>query len=360
MLKKIKILFVSGCMIFGLILTLNGSPSSVYAAEKVSQPIRIKCSNHAPPGHYIHKPFTDIFRELEQASEGKVIIEYYHSATLGKSTEQWDIVAEGLADMSVSVGIIFYPARFLLSSFLELPFIYTNTEAGSRLVQELIKRKPILNEFEGVKFLTGHITPPAQLFSNRVLSKVDDFKGMRIVGQGPVWTKTWSLLGAQSVAMEWPDIYLGLERKTIDATPGNWAGSKSWKWAEVAKYPTEISIMGGFFMATIMNSNTWNKIPPNVQAAWSKILEGVPMRIAKVADENEDVGRKFARDVGREIYTFPAAEKEKLGEKLLPIWQDWLNRNESAGKPAKEIYKTYVEVMKKAGEPVVMKIPGLY
>jgi len=360
MLKKIGIFFVLGYVFLGLFLILSGATSSAYAAEKAGQPIHIKCSNYAPPGHWTNKVWNEVISKMNEASGGKVIVEYYHSASLGKSTEQWDIVVEGLADMSVSVSAIFYPARFPLSSFLELPFIYTNTEVGTGVLQELIKRKLILKEFEGVRFLTAHLTPPAQLFSNKMLSKVDDFKGMRIVGQGPVWTKTWSLLGAQSVAMEWPDIYLGLERKTVDAAPGNWVASKTWKWAEVAKYPTEMGIMGGFFNATIINNNSWNKIPPDVQAAWMKIFEEVPMRIAKVADENEDTGRKFAREAGKEIYTFPAVEKEKLGEKLLSIWQDWLNRNESAGKPAKEIYKTYVEVMKRVGSPVVMKIPGSF
>jgi hypothetical protein len=33
---------------------------------------------------------------------------------------------------------------------------------------------------------------------------------------------------------------------------------------------------------------------------------------------------------------------------------------EKAGKPGKEVYKTYVETMKKNNRPVLMKLPGLY
>ena len=65
---------------------------------------------------------------------------------------------------------------------------------------------------------------------------------------------------------------------------------------------------------------------------------------------------------GREVIEFPLAEKEKLAQKLVVIWQDWLDEREAEGKGkrAKEIYKTYVEVMKRRGEPVLVKVPGLY
>lgn len=325
-----------------------------------AQPVRVKVSAYTPPAHYLTAFWGGVVKEMNDAAGGKAVAELYHSESLGKSTEQWEIVKEGLADMSVSVSAIFYPARFPLSMFVELPFFSANIETSTRIIQELLRRNLIAREFNEVKLLTAYNTPPAQLFSNKPLAKLDDFKGLRVVGQGPVWTKTWSLLGAQGVALGWPDIYLALERRTVDAAPGNWAASKGWKWAEVARYPTEIGIMGGFFNSVIANKDTWSKLPADVQASWAKIFEGAPMRIAKLANENEDVGRKFAQDAGRQIAVFPVSEREKLAEKLVPIWQDWLTRNESAGKPAKEIYKVYVEEMKKAGEPVLMKLPGLY
>jgi hypothetical protein len=53
------------------------------------------------------------------------------------------------------------------------------------------------------------------------------------------------------------------------------------------------------------------------------------------------------------------AERERLAKMILPVWQDWIDAMEKAGKPGKEIYKTYLQVMKEKGQPVAMKIPGL-
>lgn len=349
MLRRFAGLLLSSCTVFGFAL---GSAQA--------QSVQIKASVYTPPAHYLTAFWASLVKEMNEAAKGKAVAELYHSEALGKSTEQWDIVREGLADMSFTISAIFYPARFPLSSFVELPFFSQNVDTSTKVIEELVRRKLIVKEFEEVRLLAAYNTPPAQLFSNKPLNKVEELKGLRVVGQGPVWTRTWSLLGAQGVAMGWPDIYLALDRKTVDAAPGNWAASKGWKWAEVAKHPIEIGIMGGFFNAAVVNHKSWAKLAPEVQTAWTKILEGAPARIAKLANDNEETGRKFARDLGREIRTFPPAEREKLAEKLLPIWQDWLSRNDAAKKPAKEIYKTYVEVMKRAGEPVVMKLPGLY
>jgi TRAP-type C4-dicarboxylate transport system substrate-binding protein len=295
---------------------------------------------------------------MNAAAGGKATVELYHSEALGKSREQLDVVREGLADMSFQVSALFYPAKYPLSMFVELPFFSKDIETSTKVIEELVRQKLITSEFTEVRLLAAYNTPPAQIFSNKPLAKLEDFKGLRVVGQGPVWTSTWSLLGAQGIAMGWPDIYLGLERRTIDAAPGNWAASKGWKWAEVAKHPVEIGIMGGFFNAAVVNHESWKKLPPQVQSAWTKILAGTPARIAKVANENEEVGRKFAREQSREIFTFPAAERERVAAKLVPIWQDWVDRNEKARKPAREIYRTYLEVMKKVGEPVVVKLPA--
>jgi len=51
-------------------------------------------------------------------------------------------------------------------------------------------------------------------------------------------------------------------------------------------------------------------------------------------------------------------EVRRVAARLVPIWQDWVDRNEKAKKPAREMYRTYLDVMKKAGEPVVVKLPA--
>ena len=53
---------------------------------------------------------------------------------------------------------------------------------------------------------------------------------------------------------------------------------------------------------------------------------------------------------------------DKIAKKVEVGWTNWIDKNEKKGKGegAKELYRTYVETMKNLGEPVYIKLPGLY
>jgi TRAP-type C4-dicarboxylate transport system substrate-binding protein len=360
MLKNMRIIFPKVIWTFFCFFLMFFAPiaSTGHAEQK---PIHIKISTYVPPVHYHAKLHAVYAKKMEELSGGRVIVEFYPGEALGKSREQWDIVREGIADISTNVSVIFYPALFPRSGFVELPFIAQNVSTCNEIIQELIRKKLITDEWEkstGVKLLAAISTPPAQVFSNKKLEKAAHFEGLRVVGQGPVWTKTWKLLGAHAVGMGWPDIYLGLQRRTIDAAPGNWAASTAWKWQEVAKYPTNINIMGGFFNAVIMNRESWDKIPTDIQEKWTQLWNGFYKDLVREAEKLEKSAMQVFKGVGIDPIYFSDQELERMAQKLLPVWQDWIDRNDPSA--VKEIYSTYVKLMKKFGQPIIMKIPGYY
>lgn len=348
-----KLLSLALCSLAATCLPLQAQ------AQAQAQQMQIKMSGFLPPAHVLTSQLEAYAKELTSASAGKVAVKYYPAEALGKAAEQLDITIDGLADMAMTCAV-YTPARYPLSMFVELPFFSGSAETSNKVVQALVAKKLLDTEYKQAKPLMFFTTAPSQVFSNKPLKKLDDFQGMRIIGMGPVWTQTWSLLGAQSVGLQWTDSYLALDRGTIDAVPGNWGSSKGWKWPEVAKYPVDVGIMGGFFCGILMNTKSWEKLPRDVQTRWTGVSEEFSMRLSKAYDVADEDGKKAWVAANRTIYVMPTAERERIAAKLLPIWQEWIKKNEAAGKPAREIYETYVDVMKKAGEPVVMKVPGLY
>ena len=326
---------------------------------EAASPTKMKFATATPLSHPTVPIFLEWIKELSEASNGTVVIEHHGAESMGKAPEYWDLVAEGTADIA-TFSCPYNPSRFQMSAVVELPLFSTSSRTSYDVAMALLDKKLITSEFEGTKLLMPIMSAPAQIFTNKKIANAEDFKGKRFFGPGPVWAKTWSLLGAQGVAMNMQDVYLSLERGTLDAASNNWVSVASYRWVEVAKYPVEINLMGGYFNMLIMNSKSWSKLSPEVQAAWTKICEKYGPRFAAVLDGVETVAKKVWTDAGKTIEKFPTAEKEKLGAVLAPVWQDWIDRMEKAGKPGKEIYKTYVEVLKKKGEPVVMKLPGLY
>jgi len=337
-----------------VILVLLFSISSVYAAEK---PISLKFSaffSEATAAGPLTKEFC---KRLEEASGGKVKITIYWAGALGPTPKQFDLIRGGVADLALHYPL-FTASRFPLSLFIEMPFIANSGVLTTKVFQELIKRGLVADEFKEVKLVSALGYPPLHMFTNKKLTKVKDFQGIRTwSGQGPILAQTWSQVGATGVSLIWPEIYMGLERGTIDCFLTTWGSATGLKTYQVVKHPTDIGFMGGFLTTLIMNKEKWDKIPPDIQKKWNKVGKQFALDYAQILEDYELRDRKIWEDKGVVVDTFPAAAKKRLAKKLLPVWQTWIDRH---GEPAKQIYKAYIDVMKDQGAPILMQLPGLY
>jgi TRAP-type C4-dicarboxylate transport system substrate-binding protein len=325
------------------------------AAEKV---INLKFSSFLSPGHPATKVLQEFVKELSETSNGKVAVKFYGAGALGKAAEQYDVVVEGLADMALTC-CGFAPSRFPLSLGVQLPFFSDSAQTGAKILIEFQKRGLMDSEFEDVVYLFPTTTTPSQIFSNKKITNVLDLKGLRIWGGESVFKEVCDILGATAIVMSTPDVYLALQRKTVDAAINSWtSGVAGWKWNEVAKYAIDVSIMSGWHCNVVMNKKSWNKIPKEVQGKWKELFPKYTMKIAAVFDNVDAAMRgKLQKAPGIELSVFPQAERLKLAKSLIPVWQKWVDSN---GKKGREMYKVYVEIMKKIGKPVLVKLPGLY
>lgn len=330
------------------------------AAENKGEPLHYKFSTFVGSGHCSYQTTQRIVKRLTEVSDGEVVVDYYGAQALGKAKEHYDIIKEGLADLG-AICQAYTPSRFPVSTMTTLPFFSKSAITATYVLRELYKKGVIADEYKEVHVLDVFATPPSQIFSSKKIEKVEDFKGKRIVGNSPAFMKMWKTLDAGSVPMGYPDIYMALQRGTLDMAPTSWAASKAWKWSEIVDYPVDISICGGFAVATIMNKDSWNRLSPKTQRAWTKVFEEeMPLANPQSFVDAEEVGKQSWIDAGKTISVFPEDERMRLAEKLLPVWQFFVDDGEKKGYPGKEAYKIYVDVMKKNGETVVIKIPGLY
>jgi len=358
--KKNKLTGNLTLLTIGIVAVFLFMGSWAEAAEKKGEPLHYKFSTFVGSGHCSFEASQLLVKRLSEVSDGEVIVDYYGAQALGKAKEHYDIVKEGLADIGV-ICQAYTPSRFPVSTMTTLPFFSKSGITATHVLEELYKRGVASPEYKEVHVLNVYATPPSQMFSGKKLETVEDFAGKRVVGNSPAFMKMWKTLGAGSVPMGYPDIYMALQRGTLDMAPTNWAASKSWKWSEVIDYPVEISICGGFAVATIMNKDSWNRLSPKTQRAWKKVLEEELYLSGPQSFVDADgIGKQSWIDAGKKISVFPADERARLAKKLLPVWEYFIADGEKKGYPAKEAYKVYVDVMKENGETVVIKIPGLY
>ena len=90
-------------------------------------------------------------------------------------------------------------------------------------------------------------------------------------------------------------------------------------------------------MAVAMNKKTWDSLPPDVQ----KILDNMKMRYAFECSTKYDAdvkkSFKLGRAKGKDIYTIPASELAKWGEKVMPVYDQWKSDMKAKGLPGEEV-----------------------
>jgi TRAP-type transport system periplasmic protein len=103
-----------------------------------------------------------------------------------------------------------------------------------------------------------------QLFMNKKVEKIEDFKKLRIgtATAARALTEAW---GAAPVNLQLTDYYTAMERNTVDgvssSTLSNWVSSGC---QSVTKY----LVLPGYLQASpiiMMNLKTWQKLPPDLQ-----------------------------------------------------------------------------------------------
>lgn len=304
----------------------------------------------------------ELCRKLEEASNGTIKVQFYGAQALGKVLEQYEMVLDGVSDIAGGIPVAYEADKLPLTSFIEFPFIWKSAEVGTKVFWKLYDMGYFKDEYKDLKLLSYWSCSSNQLYTaKKRIDKIEDFKGMRFFVGSPMHYGMFKALGAVPIRMGYPDAYTALQRGTLDGSIGPiYSMVKAWRYPEVCKYAWQCDITGGFGLVNAVNNDVWNKIPPDIQAAWEKVGREMSFKLAKAYDANVQKGIMMWKESGSELIELPKGEIDKMAERFLPLWQKWIDDNEAKGRPAKKIYKSYVKIMKEMGQPVLMKLPGLY
>ena len=221
---------------------------------------------HQHPSNYsYYKGVEQFAASVEKKSNGRVKFEVYPASQLYKPSEIVKAVTSGDVEMGHCVqdewGLV-----FPLANIFTQPFLVTTQELRTELTKGKLS-EAIAKEMTkaGAKPLFWMPFDYVSVFLNnkRPLRTPKDFQGL-LIRTTPGTMAMVEALGAKAVRLNVDDVYMAMQRGTVD---GTWTGPSTVinrKWHEVSKYATFVEMVTIYNVAFV-NVNFWNKLPADLQ-----------------------------------------------------------------------------------------------
>jgi tripartite ATP-independent transporter DctP family solute receptor len=311
-MKKVLIILM---LVLLTMVFLTGISSKATAA-----PIVMRLGETHAQDYPTTKGVYEFARLVKERSNGRIIVEVYHSKQLGEERAVIEQVQLGAVDMTrVSVSAASAYVRDL--DALQLPYLYRNSDHMWKVLNGSIGEE-IFKKLEPSNFIgVGWFEAGSRNFYTKKLVKtVGDLKGMKIrVQQAPLMVGMIEALGAVAAPLPFGEVYSALQTGVIDGAENNWPSYLSTSHYEVAKYfivdeHTRVPEI------TLGSKKVFDKLSKEDRALILKAhKDAVPYQI-KQWNNFEKVAEKAVREKGSTITEVSPAEKQKFMDAMKPLY----------------------------------------
>ena len=336
----------------GLVLALIALPVAACAkqAPAPAEVIELDLNLHIPPTHqawsYCIEP---LMNNITERTGGKIKVIPHFSSTLVPFTEGYDAVTTGLADMGEGLPAYIQRGRFPLTemaSFLRLP---PKKFVQGQATWEIYKKFPeFQNEFKDVKVLFIYGNTHSQLMTHdKAVRKMEDLEGL-VIDASARFADAYGALAAVGTLKPGEQIYTALERGVLDGTVFEITALEGRKFKEVARYATEMNL--GFIVRyLIMNWDTWNSLPPDVQDAFDEFTgdAGVAFFDQQLNQALIDFEKIVKETSDTEYIELSSEEHEKIWAKVKPVVDEAIEDLEAKGLPGRQLFDEWQKLILK-------------
>ena len=309
-----------------LVLTLGLLSGSAFAKTE------FKLSNQLPPSHHISKGLQVFAEKAAEYSKGEVTVKTFDSAQLFKDTEIVEALQDGLVETGL-VSVNKWSGMIPAADIFEMPFIFSDFESPKKFLAAGAD-KMLDEEFQkkGVKDLFWVDYGYIQFFNNKRPRKSPaDFEGltMRTFGSGDA--ETQKALGAAPTVMSSSEMYMALQRGTVDGATTGMPAAVSRKVHEVQKYMTKANYTTAQFVVQ-GNLDWWKSVPDADKEAIMKAGTDAEEWIRGAIAQSEADAEKVIREAGVEIYEPTREERLVFVKATEPVRTAFAEKTGDLGK----------------------------
>jgi tripartite ATP-independent transporter DctP family solute receptor len=315
--------------LIGFLIIGNGNLAG--AAE-----ITLRYAGNLPVSHHVTRGQELLAKLIEERTGGRVKVPVYPAGQLFSDKDMMKAVPAGAVEMAVAASAMWtglVPDLLIL----DLPLFIKDRRHAWRIVDgetgEILKKDL---EMVGVKLLYWMDYGSVDFASKQPIRTLEDFKGKRIRGYGELMVESIRALGAAPAFLGAGEVYMALQRGTIDGACSGMTSFWERKYFEVVKYSTYSDYAFPIF-GVLMNLKKWNELPPDIQKIILDSSKEAQEWGRKECEKMDKESMELLKGKGMEIYVVPEREKERWKKASQPATEVFLKRAGDKGKVLLEL-----------------------
>lgn len=322
-------------------IMLLSLPACDDGASIGSGPRIVKVSSVVAATHPSTIALKEVFKPMiESRTNGKYQIDIYDSGQLGDEKQSFDYTRQGIIDMSV-LGTVMW-SEVPKMSVPDFPFLFKDIPHARKIYQGEIG-KEIADSFEAdqpIKFLAWMPNGARVFSSGKPLQSPEQFKGQKIrMPNNPIHVKVAELLGANVAIMGLGEVFTALEQGVVDGQDNPLSTFVQQGFYSVNKniYETNHMISS---LELLANVNFWNDLSEEDKAVFSEAAKATSDKSWDLYQESIEEDKKLVQEKGGTITVPSEADKQKLMEKMQPLYDNLYKQYDWAEALVKKIRNT--------------------
>lgn len=287
-MKKIASLILALCMVLSLTAcgsssapTTTAAPANNAAAAEYTFNLGTNTVEGDIP-YYLASYFKEA---VEEKSEGKVTVNIYPAGQLGGDDEMIQNIKSGMQDFYTG-NLAQVNPYCVQAAVMDEYFAFDDIEHFRRFIDSGFI--DVLNEYmkeNDMRIIGMAEVGMQQLMSNRPIRSLEDLSGLKIrVLQNKYRLTAWKALGAAPTPMDWGEVYVGLQQKTIDAVEQPFFFICSSKLYEVQDYMLLTNHVAQPAIL-LMNEDMMQTLPQDIQDLLIECAQQATVKTRSVVDD---------------------------------------------------------------------------
>jgi tripartite ATP-independent transporter DctP family solute receptor len=316
--------------------TAKNQESNASGSSDGYEKTTIRLAYNLPQDHHISKGIEQFAKDVTEKSDGAVNVQVYPAGQLLSDKDMNQSILTGGVEMGVNSATLWASTVPAMGIF-DVPYVFTNYEkAGEAINGEFGDKLRVAMEEKGAKVLLFADYGFAQFANNkRPLKSPEDFKGLKIRSIGDIPSEMIKAYGASPVFMGGGEVYMALQRNTVDGATSGTTAMLQRKYDEVAKYLTINNYSYLEFLLAV-NLDFWNRLPEKTQALLTEEAKETEEWIRQQAQAEDERTAKQLEEKGMEVYVVPEEDISVWKEAAKPAWDAF---HKTGGDLGKELLK---------------------